>query len=260
MWFRKRGGHPPNPTLSLGATRSSATRDRESVKPRAGELSPSIYLQDAQIDVNTFKALGQCQDFLNTHLPDATHVKTSSTASAARSLLTSPRNCAAICSKICATLFDGLEVLREGIQKEAGTYHTIHWSSIPVMTITWTDNFTRFYIVVRNRGVQLPTTPHRAPGNALIRLWVPPAPAPGIYQKDVMQYLAPSGLSVVRIDRRPSDDGLPFRNVYFVETADTTDSSTTEPSPTSKTWTATVEDAVSLIRNMGGEVDLIGMW
>jgi prephenate dehydratase len=64
------------------------------------------------------KALGQCQDFLNAYLPNAARVKVTSTALAAHSLLSSPRSHAAICSKVCATLFDGLEVLRESIQKE----------------------------------------------------------------------------------------------------------------------------------------------
>lgn len=70
---------------------------------------------------STFKALGQCQDFLSAYLPNATRVKTPSTASAARSLLTSPRSCAAICSKVCATMFEELEILREGIQDEPST-------------------------------------------------------------------------------------------------------------------------------------------
>ena len=39
-----------------------------------------------------------------------------STAAAARALLDSPPSCAAICSKLCASLFNGLDVLREGIQ------------------------------------------------------------------------------------------------------------------------------------------------
>lgn len=64
------------------------------------------------------QALGQCQDFLNAHLPNAARVKVTSTAFAAQTLLSSPRSHAAICSKVCAKIFDGLEVLRESIQKE----------------------------------------------------------------------------------------------------------------------------------------------
>lgn len=48
-------------------------------------------------------------------------MKMPSTAAAAQALLKSAGNCAAICSKICAVLYDGLEVLFEGIQDNAGT-------------------------------------------------------------------------------------------------------------------------------------------
>lgn len=64
------------------------------------------------------QALGQCQEFLATHLPLATLEKSTSTAAAARALLDNPPECAAICSQICATLFQGLEVLHQGIQGE----------------------------------------------------------------------------------------------------------------------------------------------
>lgn len=66
------------------------------------------------------QALGQCQQFLATHLPSATLVKTSSTAAAAKALLDNGPNCAAIASKVCVTLFDGLVVQFEGIQNESG--------------------------------------------------------------------------------------------------------------------------------------------
>lgn len=45
-------------------------------------------------------------------------MKTKSTAAAARELLDSPSDCAAICSSICAELFPGLEILFAGIQNE----------------------------------------------------------------------------------------------------------------------------------------------
>ncbi|KAF9452680.1 PDT-domain-containing protein [Macrolepiota fuliginosa MF-IS2] len=203
-------------------------------------VQQGVQLHEIEKILSHEQALGQCQDFLNTHLPNATRIRTPSTASAARSLLTSPRNCAAICSKICATLFDGLEVLCTGVQKEA-------------------NNFTRFYIIVRDREVQLPIGPHRAKSKGLLRLWVPPAPASGTRQKDIVQYLSPSGLSIMRIDRRPSDGGPPFQSVYFVETTDIVGGGSEEP-PTSDSWTTLLEEAVSLIRKMGGEVDLIGVW
>lgn len=43
-----------------------------------------------------------------------------STAAAARALLDGPPSQAAICSKLCASMFNGLEALREGIQTGDG--------------------------------------------------------------------------------------------------------------------------------------------
>lgn len=83
------------------------------------------------------KALGQCSKFLSTHLPNATLVKVPSTALAAQTLSLPLKNdasgsdpvpdvteCAAIASKFCETVFDGLEVLHEGIQNEEGPVYS----------------------------------------------------------------------------------------------------------------------------------------
>jgi hypothetical protein len=86
------------------------------------------------------------------------------------------------------------------------------------------------------------------------------SPDPGVQQKDVVQYLAPSGLSIVRVDRRPSDDSFPFRDIYFVETTSMTNPVEHEQPQAIRSWPALVEDAVNLIKRMGGEVDLIGLW
>lgn len=43
-----------------------------------------------------------------------------STAAAAHALLDSPPSYAAICSKLCASMFDDLDVIREGIQAGDG--------------------------------------------------------------------------------------------------------------------------------------------
>lgn len=77
--------------------------------------------QDLTVD---YQALGQCKGFLSKYLPSASLVKTPSTASAAKDVLSSSSSpyCAAICSKLCATLFTGLEVLHEGVQDENSEY------------------------------------------------------------------------------------------------------------------------------------------
>lgn len=195
-------------------------------------------LEDVDTVLSHEQALGQCQEFLDANLPNATLVKTPSTASAAQKLINSHRNCAAICSKVCAKIFCELEILREGIQ-------------------SMSNNFTRFYVVVRDREVQLPIAAlRRTEGRALIRLR-----APGTQSlKDMIRCLTTSDLNIVRIDRRPSGV-LPFRDVYFVELASTPESiEFLGQSQAIRLWSAAVSSAIHPIRSMEGEVDLIGLW
>lgn len=72
--------------------------------------------------MSPLQALGQCRDFIAHKLPGAETIKTPSTAAAAKALLDNPPDCAAICSSICATLFEGLEILFTGIQNERCTW------------------------------------------------------------------------------------------------------------------------------------------
>lgn len=58
-------------------------------------------------------------------------MKTTSTAAAAQALLDNPPNCAAVCSKICGTLFDGLAVLQEGIQDDTGVFYATSAAVVP---------------------------------------------------------------------------------------------------------------------------------
>lgn len=68
------------------------------------------------------QALGQCKAYLAAHLPGATLVRTASTAGAAKTLAegAGPSGDAAICSRICADIYKGLDVLRAGIQDTNG--------------------------------------------------------------------------------------------------------------------------------------------
>lgn len=72
------------------------------------------------------QALGQCSRFLAERLPGVTLTKVPSTSTAANAVLccgegTDEPESAAICSAHCATMFDGLEILFQGIQNEACT-------------------------------------------------------------------------------------------------------------------------------------------
>jgi len=78
--------------------------------------------------------------------------------------------------------------------------------------------------------------------------------------KDAIRCFASSDLSIVHIDRRPSGD-LPFRDVYFIEVASVSGSmDLLERSQAIGSWSAAVTGVIHPIRNMGGEVDLIGLW
>ncbi|KAF8168006.1 Prephenate dehydratase-domain-containing protein [Crassisporium funariophilum] len=184
------------------------------------------------------QALGQCRDFISQYLPSAHLVKTPSTAAAAQALLDSPPDCAAICSRICATLFDGLEVLFTGIQNQQ-------------------SNFTRFFVVAHTRQTTLPPVlKNNCQTKALIRLSSPLPPsteARGPCAFDVTKYLKILDLSTSRIDRRPSLDSVAFRDIYFIEVIgcgkELLDS-----------WTRDVEKGVARMRSLGGEVTLVGVW
>jgi len=58
--------------------------------------------------------------FLSKYLPNASVKKTDSTAAAAEALVKCPNatKSAAICSKVCISMFKGLQLLQEGIQDE----------------------------------------------------------------------------------------------------------------------------------------------
>lgn len=73
---------------------------------------------------DTGQALGQCSHFLSEQLPGATLLKVPSTSAAARAILccgegTDEPESAAICSAVCASQYDGLEILVQDIQNEA---------------------------------------------------------------------------------------------------------------------------------------------
>jgi len=80
--------------------------------------------------------LGQCRQYLATHLPAAQLVKIPSTAAAAEAVSTQAdiddADSAAICSKICLQLFDNLEMLQEGVQDSHGKFGAwILWGAQP---------------------------------------------------------------------------------------------------------------------------------
>ncbi|TFK41061.1 Prephenate dehydratase-domain-containing protein [Crucibulum laeve] len=191
-----------------------------------------VKMDDIQKIMSHEQALGQCQDFIADKFPAALTEKMPSTASAARALLENPPNCAAICSKICAHIFEGLEVLREGIQKEA-------------------LNFTRFYIITRSQNT--PTPPlllMTCSRTALLRLT---APLHSARHGTLLSHLNSLQLNVIRIDRRPLANSISFHDMYYVEIRGNSDGN-------EDSWVLVVNTALQRVRSSGGEVDLAGIW
>ncbi|KAF5377536.1 hypothetical protein D9615_005318 [Tricholomella constricta] len=198
------------------------------------EAGPGVKLHEIQSILSHEQALGQCRDFIKAHLPSASLVKTTSTAAAARALLDNPPNCAAIGSRLCASLF-GLSILYESIQDDSA-------------------NFTRFYIVTRDRDIPLPSwLPKNQPRRALIRILTQPSTS--IAGPGISQLLAALKTNFKRIDRRPSRGSPTFRDVYFVELQDTN-----VEFEDGDAWSLESRRAVQRIEGAGGDARLIGIW
>jgi len=222
-------------------------------------------LRDIKKVLSHEQALGQCQRFLATHLPEAQLVSVSSTAAAAETVSKQPdatADCAAICSKICLQLFADLELLHEGIQNEH-------------------DNFTRFYILANHPSSPLPNTRYDGRGelNALIRLELQQKAEPNITSHDlphstITDLLAALRLPAIRIDRRPSVQRELFGSVYLVEVIDdeTSNGSRSLAGPSqcvgeegvvtrlTSPWKDRVLDAIARVVARGGRADLLGTW
>lgn len=70
---------------------------------------------------------------------------------------------------------------------------------------------------------------------------------------DVMKFLSPLALNITRIDRRPSLDGVPFRDLYFIELQGM-DYGEQKP------WTLAVDKALERLRQAGADATVIGLW
>lgn len=198
-------------------------------------VRPGVKVHDIEKVLSHEQALGQCRDFIRTHLPSASLVKTSSTAAAARALLDNPPNCAAICSKVCAGLF-GLAILHEGIQNE-------------------TANVTRFYLITSDDKIVLPSwLPKNRPSRALIRLLAQIHPSPR--RPGISQFLAALQINFLRIDRRPSPRTSLSYHVYFVELQGETNIAVLGDDG----WSSEIRRAVQRVEEAGGHAEIIGLW
>ncbi|KAG8763930.1 hypothetical protein FRC11_008878 [Ceratobasidium sp. 423] len=166
-----------------------------------------VRIEDITRVLSHEQALGQCHDFLSTHLPGVAQVRTASTASAAEQLLQLSakgdplaRHSAAICSRICVDMHKELELLRSSIQDGE-------------------VNFTRFIILSK---IPLPTQ-LRLPTlqRALLRCVLPsngkPSPSNPLVTLSSIIRTIPNDIQVLRVDRRPSLYKTPFHDCAFLE-------------------------------------------
>ncbi|HUW76012.1 MAG TPA: prephenate dehydratase [Gallionella sp.] len=132
------------------------------------------------------QSFGQCQGWLNTHLPHAARIPVASNAEAARLAAENPHS-AAIAGSQAAALF-GLKVLVENIEDDA-------------------SNTTRF-LVLGNQQV--------APsGNDKTSLVMSTANRPGAVH-DLLVPLAKHGVSMTKLESRPARSGL-WEYVFYMD-------------------------------------------
>jgi chorismate mutase/prephenate dehydratase len=132
------------------------------------------------------QSLGQCQTWLNTHLPHAQRLTASSNAEAAR-LAAQQSNCAAIAGQQAAALF-GLEIIVENIEDDP-------------------RNTTRFLVL----GDQ-----YVAPsGKDKTSLVLSAANRPGAVH-DLLMPLAKYGVSMTKLESRPAGSGL-WEYVFYMD-------------------------------------------
>ena len=137
------------------------------------------------------QALAQCQDWLNTHLPDAERRAASSNAEGARLAAENPAY-AAIASLRAGSRF-GLHVVAPSIQDEA-------------------YNRTRFAVMCLPQTLQMP----EASGNDCTSLVVSVINRPGAVY-DLLEPIKRHGVSMTRFESRPARGGQPWEYFFYID-------------------------------------------
>jgi chorismate mutase/prephenate dehydratase len=132
------------------------------------------------------QALAQCRAWLEANLPDAAHVAVSSNAEAAR-LVREDAGAAAIAGETAAEIYD-LIILNRNIEDEP-------------------DNTTRFLVI--GKQAAMPS------GNDLTSLLVSVHNKPGTLYR-MLQHIAKHGVSMTRIESRPSRQGV-WEYLFYID-------------------------------------------
>ncbi len=132
------------------------------------------------------QALAQCRSWLEANLPNAEHVSVGSNAEAAR-LVSEEGAGAAIASSMAAELYD-LEVVAQNIEDEP-------------------DNTTRFLVIGKQA---VPSS-----GDDKTSLLISIMNKPGVLHA-MLQHIAKQGVSMTRIESRPSRQGM-WEYVFYID-------------------------------------------
>jgi chorismate mutase/prephenate dehydratase len=149
-------------------------------------LMGNIAMQDIARIYSHRQSLAQCREWLDTHLPNAERIETSSNAEAARRAAKEP-GCAAIGPEAAAGLY-GLRLLASNVEDQP-------------------DNTTRFLVLGRNS-----VSPSGSDRSSLL---VATRNQPGALFK-LLEPFARHGVSLTRIESRPSRQAI-WEYVFFVD-------------------------------------------
>ncbi|KAL1922136.1 uncharacterized protein VTP21DRAFT_10778 [Calcarisporiella thermophila] len=157
-------------------------------------LSKHSSLQDISKVYSHPQALGQCKEWLNTHLERAERANTFSTAEAAK-LASLEEGTAAICSKVCMELYP-LNIVASNIEDSK-------------------NNQTRF-LVIQSCSTSIPS-PLPPPASSAVKYFIrfTVLHRPGTLC-DALQIFKQHDINLTRIDSRPSRL-RPWTYVFFVE-------------------------------------------
>ena len=208
-------------------------------------------------------------------------VPTTSTAAAARMVLSSiPEpdggESAAICSTLCAELYDGLDVLCEDIQDEQGVPLYLRTFSVSYEPHPRTaTNETRFLIFSYSSTEPLPSpSTELHPPRALIRIPMPPPSSPLSLEALISALTAPpkagngqQAVTLVHMDRRPALRSLPWTDIYLLEVEQvqslhqaTEGDDRGDSRKRTVHWRKQLEEAIENVRARGSSAEVLGVW
>lgn len=115
-------------------------------------------------------------------------------------------------------------------------------------------NYTRFYVIAYSKDI--PDALESSEKRALICLSEPLQPSCVLHKQswNLLNFLTTMRLYITRLDRRPSLDAMPFRDLYFIEVQSNVEGQLNVD------WKEEVEAAVLRLAASECEVNVRGIW